>query len=53
MIPENTPIGSKVFHLKFGMLKVLSINGNAVDVQFGENGSILSTWRKFLTLIEE
>lgn len=53
MIPENTVPGTKVLHQKFGILTVISISGNAVDVQFGECGSILSTYRKFLTLKEE
>ena len=53
MIPENTPRGTKVLHHKLGILTVVDIDGDRVECIFGEHGSTMLTYRKFLNLIEE
>jgi hypothetical protein len=51
MLPESTSVGAKAWHRNFGIVTVTNIFGNAVNVSL-EDGSMLATWRKWLTLIE-
>ena len=53
MIPENTPPNTKVIHHKFGIVTILNISGECVEARFGEQGSTLMTYRKFLTPTEK
>jgi len=51
MIPENTNPGTKVLHYKLGTLIILNIEGECVEARFGEHGSTIMTYTKFLTLV--
>jgi hypothetical protein len=53
MIPKNTIIGSKAYHITYGICTITKIfDVDRVSCIIDENQVILRTYRKFLTLIE-
>jgi hypothetical protein len=54
MISKNTIIGSKAYHITYGIVTITEIfDVDRVSCIIDENEVILRTYRKYLTLIED